>query len=154
MKKNRIKIMSSDIPLPGLLSIISRNHFIFINKETKDLDLTGGQFPCLIAISHKPGTTQDYIANKHQIDKGSIARAVKKLEDNEFVHRIPDPKNRRKYLLFLTKKGENLIPQIRSIEEKWEKMVCEGLKEDEKDNLMEFLTLLAENSIEKIKKQN
>lgn len=142
--------MNSDILLPGLLSIISRNHFIFINKETKDLDLTGGQFPCLMAISRKPGTNQDYIANKFQIDKGSIARAVKKLEDNEFVHRTPDPKNRRKYLLFLTEKGENLIPQIKHIEEKWEKTVCEGLKEAEKDKLMEFMTLLAENSIEKI----
>jgi DNA-binding MarR family transcriptional regulator len=145
--------MKSDIPLPGLLSIISRNHFIYLNQETKDLDLTGGQFPCLITISHKPGTTQDHIAKKLQIDKGSIARAVKKLEDNELIHRIPDPKNRRKYLLFLTKKGENIIPQIKSIEEKWEKTVCEGLREDEVTTLMEFLNVLAENSTEKIKKQ-
>lgn len=152
--KKRRKIMNSGIPLQGLLSIVSRNHYIFINKKSKTLGLTGRQFPCLILLSHKPGITQDDIAKTFQIDKGSVARSVKKLEDDEFIHRIPDPKNRRKYLLFLTKKGEKVIPKVRAIEEEWEKMVCEGLEESEKVKLREFVTLLAKNSIDKLKKQN
>lgn len=143
--------MKLDIPLEGLLSVITRNHFIYINRETKDLNLTGGQLPCLILLSHKQGVTQDYIARKFHIDKGTIARAVKKLEDKGFISRTLDPENRRKYLIFLTEKGEQTVPKIRGIERKWEKVVCEGLSDEEHSQLLKFLNVLAKNSIEKFK---
>lgn len=147
-------MIDPDIPLEVLFSILNRNHFVFVNKEAKHLNITGSQMPCLKFISHKPGITQEDLANTFQIDKGSIARAVKKLEDNELLYRINDPANRRKYLIFLTEKGENIIPEIKGIEERWKKIVCEGLNEDENSKLMEFMNLLAENSIEKIKNRS
>mgnify|MGYP000994993087 CR=1 FL=1 len=142
---------NSNIPLQGLLSIVLRNHIIFINKETKHLNLTGGQLPCLIFLSYKQGITQDDIARKLQIDKGAIARSVKKLEDKEFIRRIPDPENRRKYLIFLTEKGEQTIPELKAIEKKWKKIVCHGLTDKEYSQLMKFMNLLAKNSIETFK---
>lgn len=139
------------IPLQGLLSIVLRNHIIFINRETKHLNLTGGQLPCLIFLSHKQGITQDDIARKFQIDKGAVARSVKKLEDKEFIRRIPDPENRRKYLIFLTEKGKQTIPELNTIEKKWKKIVCQGLTDKEYSQLMKFMNLLARNSVEKFK---
>ncbi|MCE7698815.1 MAG: MarR family transcriptional regulator, partial [Methanobacterium paludis] len=74
-----------------------------------------------------------------------------KLEDKGFISRTLDPENRRKYLIFLTEKGEQTVPKIRGIERKWEKVVCEGLSDEEHSQLLEFLNVLAKNSIEKFK---
>lgn len=139
------------IPLQGLLSIVLRNHIIFINRETKHLNLTGGQLPCLIFLSHKQGITQDDIARKFQIDKGAVARSVKKLEDKEFIRRISDPENRRKYLIFLTDKGKDILPELKVIDKKWKKIVCQGLTDNEYSQLMKFMNLLARNSVEKFR---
>ncbi|WP_286244219.1 MarR family winged helix-turn-helix transcriptional regulator [Methanobacterium ferruginis] len=104
--------MSLNIPFKGLLSIIVRNHFIFMNRELKHLNLTEGQVPYLMALSKKPGITQDDLAGMFYIDKGTIARSIQKLEDKELVQRVQDPVNRRRYKLSLTEKGEGIIPEI------------------------------------------
>lgn len=148
------KIEDSELQLEILLSIVSRNHLVFINREAKALNIKGKQIPCLMVISKHPGITQDDIVRLFQIDKGFIARIMRELEDDKLLYRTIDPENRRKYNIFLTKKGENLIPKIKDIEEEWKKIVCDGLNNDENLKLMKFMGLLAQNSIDKIKNQS
>ena len=144
------KMADSDIPIDAIFSIIHRKHLIFTHKAAEHLNITGKQIPCLLMVSNRPGITQEEIANIFQIDKGFIARILRKLEDNGFIYRVRGPENRRKYHIFLTEKGKSSIPEIEGIEEKWKKVVLEGLEKDEISKLMEVLNLLAENSIEKI----
>ena len=149
------KMIDSSIPIGAIFSIIHREHLVFAHEEAKYLNITGSQIPCLLMISKKQGITQEELANnKFHIDKGFIARIVRKLEDDEFIYRVHDPKNRRKYHIFLTEKGKNCVHEIKGIEEKWKKIVFEGLEKDEISKLMEVLILLAENSIEKIKNRS
>lgn len=148
------KIEDSEIQLEILISIVSRNHLVFINREAKALNIKGKQIPCLMVISKHPGITQDDIVRLFQIDKGFIARIVRELEDDRLIYRTIDPDNRRKYNIFLTENGENLIPKIKDIEEKWNKIVCEGLNTDENLKLMKFMSVLAQNSVDKIKNQS
>ena len=140
--------MSLNIPFKGLASIILRNHFIFMNRELKHMNLTEGQVPCLIALSHQPGTTQDDLAKMFHIDKGTIARAIQKLEDKALVRRIQDPENRRRYLLYLNKSGEEIIPQILLAERKWENNIFKGFSQEERSQMIEGMRRLAENSLE------
>ena len=44
--------------------------------------------------------------------KASIAKSVKKLEDEEYITREANPKNRRKYMLKTTSKANELVPKI------------------------------------------
>lgn len=148
------KIEDSEIQLEILLSIVSRNHLVFINREAKALNIKGKQIPCLMVISKHPGITQDDMVRLFQIDKGFIARIVRELEDDKLLYRTIDPENRRKYNIFLTETGENIIPKIKDIEEKWNKIVCEGLNKDENLKLMKFMSVLAQNSVDKIKNQS
>jgi DNA-binding MarR family transcriptional regulator len=139
-----------DIPLGVFISIIHRTHIIHLNNEMKDLGLTAGQFPFLIHLSHKEGITQDDLAIHLHIDKGTVARALKKLEDNGFIYREINPKNRRSYLLFLTEKGRHIIPQIRNIDKEWEDSVCSNFQDKESKRLFNVLQTLAMKSLEKV----
>lgn len=152
---NAKKIFTDDlssIPLGTFISIIHRTHMIYLNDKMKDLNLTAGQFPFLMALSHNEGITQDDMANHFHIDKGTVARALRKLEDNEFLYREIDQENRRRYLIYLTKKGKEVIPQIKSIDREWENLVCAKFSNDENGLLFEILQKLAINSLEKVHK--
>ena len=140
------------IPLGVLISIIHRTRIIHLNSEMKDLELTASQIPFLIQLSHKEGVTQDHLAVHLHIDKGTVARALKKLEDNGFIYREVNPQNRRKYLLFLTEKGRQIIPKIYHINTEWEKSVCFDLSDTEYVQLFNTLQTLAMKSLEKVHK--
>ena len=118
----------------------------------KDLELTAGQVPFLMHLSHKEGITQDNLAVHLHIDKGTVARALKKLEDNGFIYREINPQNRRKYLLFLTEKGRQIVPKIHQIDKEWEKSVCSDLLDAEYIQLLNTLQTLAMKSLEKVHK--
>ncbi|MGB9980143.1 MarR family winged helix-turn-helix transcriptional regulator [Methanobacterium sp.] len=143
---------SSDIPLGVFISIIHRTRIIHLNNEMKDLELTAGQVPFLIHLSHKEGITQDDLAIHLHIDKGTVARALKKLEDNGLIYREINPQNRRKYLLFLTEKGRQIVPKIYQIDKEWEQSVCLDLSDTEYATLVNTLQTLAMKSLEKVHK--
>lgn len=146
--------MSLNIPLNGLLSIIVRNHFIFMNRELKHLNLTEGQVPYLVALSKNEQLTQDDLAKMFHIDKGTIARTIQKLEGKELVQRLHDPVNRRRYRLSLTEKGEEIVPEILHAEKKWEKILFKDFSDKESSLLVKNVATLAKNSLELNKNWN
>ncbi|MBI5458625.1 MarR family winged helix-turn-helix transcriptional regulator [Methanobacterium sp.] len=139
--------MSLDIPFRGIVSIVVRNHFIFMNRELKHLELTEGQVPCLMVLSKKSGITQDDLAKMFHIDKGTIARAIRKLEEKGMVNKVQDPVNRRRYLLSLTGKGKEVVPVILRAEKKWEDILFKGFSDEERSFMIEGMNRLAENSL-------
>lgn len=139
-----------NIPLGVFISIIHRTRIIHLNNKMKDLEISAGQVPFLMHLSHKEGITQDDLAVHLHIDKGTVARALKKLEDNGFIYREVNPQNRRSYLLFLTEKGKQLVPQIRNIDKEWEDFVCSNFQNEEYNRLFNILQTLAMKSLEKV----
>ena len=60
------------------------------------------------------------------LTKGAITKAVKKLEGNCWILRERSSGDRRRYILKLTKKGEDFIPKLYEINDEWEDKM--GLK--------------------------
>jgi len=138
--------ISGKIPLGAVISITSRGRFIFLNDRLRPIGLSAGQIPVLMLLYNEQNITQETLVRHYQIDKGTIARAVKKLEDAGYIRRIIDPDNRRAVRLFLTEKGEEVAPVIRAINHEWEEEVCAGLSETEKETLNTLMGTVAENS--------
>jgi MarR family transcriptional regulator, temperature-dependent positive regulator of motility len=138
--------ISGEIPLGAVISITSRGRFIFLNDQLRPIGLSAGQIPVLMLLYNEQNITQETLVRHYQIDKGTIARAVKKLEDAGYIRRIIDPDNRRAVRLFLTEKGEQVAPVIRAINHEWEEQVCAGLSQAEKETLNTLMRTIAENS--------
>ena len=120
-----------EIPLGAMISIIDRTHFVILNERLRPFGISAGQFPVIISLIKKQNVMQDTLARHFHIDKGAVARAVIKLVNAGYVRRIPDPDNRRAVRLFLTKKGEQIAPEIEKIDREWEEMMYSSLtKED------------------------
>ncbi|MEI7855965.1 MAG: MarR family transcriptional regulator [Methanomicrobiales archaeon] len=142
--------ITSEIPFGAVVSITSRGRFIFLNDRLRPLGLSAGQIPVLMLLYNEQNITQETLVRHYQIDKGTIARAVKKLEDAGFIRRITDPGNRRAVRLFLTEKGELVAPVLRRINREWEEQVCSGLSKMEKETLTTLMRTVAQNSYKHI----
>lgn len=119
----------------ALIHHISKNKLKYSIKNPNRIDMVHeGRY--LIQIYKKENLSQDDLADMFCQSKGTIAKALRKLEDNGYVERKIDENNRRKYILKTTKEGEKLaILLIKDLEE-WEKNVgIDQLDDDTKDQL-------------------
>ena len=137
---------AEEIPFGAVISITNRGRDMFVNDRLKPLGLTCGQVPVLMLLAKEQNIMQETLVRHYHLDKGTIARAVKKLEDAGFIRRIPDPRNKRAVRLFLTKKGEAAIPVILAINRAWETWIYRGLPPADKQAVRTLMQTIAKNS--------
>ena len=104
-----------------------------------------------MCLLRHPDITQDTMARYFHLDKGTIARTVKKMEDAEYISRRVDPDNRRAFRLSLTRKGYQMAPEIIAIDQEWEQAVSSQLTKEEKEHLHVLLRQVASSSIQTIR---
>ena len=138
--------LPDDIPFGAIVSLINRSKFVFLNDRLRPLGLSAGQFPVLMLLAKEQNIMQDTLVRHFHLDKGTIARASRKLEDGGYIRRITDPRNRRAVRLFLTKKGERVIPLLQAINRDWENIISSGLSGDESATLHCLMRHVAKNS--------
>ena len=109
-------------PFVAWINNISKNQMKYLNSHIEELDL-GHEMRYIMAIYDNQGLSQDDLVKMFAQSKASIAKSVKKLEDEEYITREVNPENRRKYMLKTTSKANELVPKIRKISKDWEKEV-------------------------------
>jgi len=135
-----------EIPFGAVIAIVTRERFIFLNERLRPLGLTFGQFPVLMRLSHEQNIMQENLVRHFFLDKGTIARAARKLEAAGYISRIVDPGNRRAVRIFLTEKGEDIIPRLIAIEREWASRVSNGLSAEEREQAENLIRRIARNS--------
>ena len=101
----------------------------------------------MMYLSQKQNVIQDDAARCFHIDKSAIARAVLKLENAGFVHRIVEPSNRRASHLFLTEKGTEIIPEMVRIDKLWEEKALAGASEEKRYQVYSILSGMVQNRL-------
>ncbi len=77
----------------------------FIQRK---FDVTVEQFGVLALLWYKEGVKQQEIADELRRDKTTITRIVENMIKRNLIVRIPDTKDRRNKLIYLTQKGKEL----------------------------------------------
>ena len=103
------KIDACEIPIGKLITIISKGQSVFLNNSLKELDINDSQLYILFEINRDSHINQEQISSRCNTDKGSVARSIKKLEDNGFIERTNDKHNRIQNIISLTKKGNETV---------------------------------------------
>ncbi|MBE6507823.1 MAG: winged helix-turn-helix transcriptional regulator [Methanobrevibacter sp.] len=109
-------------PFIAWIHNISKNQMKYLNSKIKDMNL-GHEMRYIMAVYDNQGISQDDLVAIFGQSKASIAKSVKKLEDQGYIERKINQDNRRKYMLNTTSKANELVPKIRQISKDWEKEV-------------------------------
>ncbi|MBR4447953.1 MarR family winged helix-turn-helix transcriptional regulator [Methanobrevibacter sp.] len=123
---------ASCIPIAKLITIIARGQTTYLNHELKDLDINSTQLHLLFEISNRNDLNQEMISSGCSIDKGAVARSVKKLEEKGLVSRKVDEDNRRQNKISLTQKGRKTLDESIGLLNKFEEeLIDESIIEKE-----------------------
>lgn len=133
------------------VSIIHRYGHIYITKKLEPYKIGKGQFLFLLALYRKDGLLQEELSHYLYMDKGTTARAIGKLEQEGYIKRIEDEKDRRANRVYLTDKGKEFQPLLYSIIEDWTIILNEGFSDEETERMFSFLTRMADNAAKYVK---
>ena len=130
-----------------LISIISKIQTVYFNRYLEKFNINTTQLHLLFIIYHNRDINQEEIANQCYINKGAVARSIKKLEDKNLITREIDQLNRRQNKISLTGEGEKILNETFDFLNQWEKEVYDENITD-KELLEENLKKIAVKSME------
>lgn len=127
------------------IGMIARALDSISNIEFKDLDLTRGQYLYLVRIYENPGIIQEKLAEMIKVDRTTATRAIKKLEMQGFIQKLPDEQNKKIKKLFPTEKGKKVYPLLRREGEHSTEVALSGFTSEEKETISALLHRVRKN---------
>lgn len=125
--------------LSRCVTYLHRQKIKYMNEHLKKYNLHGCMYTIISFCARNPGTSQDAIVCFMNIDKCTIARRTKRLEELGYIRREVDANDRRQNNLYITEKGEEILPKIKKYLESWSNSILKDLTEDEERTLVSLL---------------
>ena len=125
---------------------INRQRMISLRRELTPYGYVGFMHLSLIYTARQPGASQEEIAAFYALDKASVARDARRLEDAGHIRRRVNPDNRRQYQLFVTEAGEEMAEIIDETHRKFERRLSANITREDWAKLTELLAVAEENS--------
>jgi len=128
------------------ISLLHRHGHVYVGRQLKQYSISKSQYTFLNALYKKDGSRQEQLSDYLKIDKGTTAKAIKKLEDDEYIIRKIDAKDKRAYNVYLTEKALKMKPIVRKAMMDWMDILFSGFSEDEKKTFLALLERMGENA--------
>ena len=139
--------MESNKPLGYMLGRslrVFRNELAFEFKENK-IELSFDQFVILHILNSDGDFIQQDLAKQLQKDKSIIVRQINSLLENQYVVRLINKDDKRIKNLILTKKGFEILNQMKGIASELSGRLLTGISDDELEIFRKVLGKIQEN---------
>jgi DNA-binding MarR family transcriptional regulator len=130
----------------SLIRRITANVNYFIGLNIEQYGIKQGQYEYFLLIYTIPGINQLEISRMKKVGKASVTKAIKKLEEDNFVRREVDQQDKRNFKCYVTEKGEKIIDKLMKVKINVEVDLFDGFSEEDKNSLYRYLILLHSNS--------
>ncbi len=147
----------SDMPLDimGLFFFAYRDFVSDADALLKTKNFGRAHHRVLYFVNIRPGMSVATLLSILKITKQSLARVLRQLIDSGYIEQKTDDIDRRKRLLFATKKGESFFKTLSLSQTKRIKNALQKLPEENRDIIAKFLKLMVNEdeqaTLEKLK---
>ena len=126
-------------------SIAAHQYFARLQAKLATLEITNWYYVLLTIEEGKGLLSQQELADRLDLDKVTMTRALDHLGEKGYVQRCDCADDRRKHLVKLTSKARPAIKTIREAYEELNKEALAGLKKADRTAFLEHLLLLVSN---------
>lgn len=126
-------------------SVIYRQAQRYFDRELGVYGIGCGQQFFLLHIHANEGTSMYDLAKLGHFDKGTVTKAVQKLEEEGYIRIEVDPKDRRIRRLYTTPGAVPVVQAADEMRERWYEIMTEGLTEEEIRTAGRLMSRMAEN---------
>ncbi len=134
-------------PLGKWISLLHRYGQRYIHNELNEHNIGTGQLLFLTELYKGDGVLQDQLARTVGTDKGTAARAIKKLEEAGYVIRETCSGDRRSNKVFLTKKAKDIEGKLNSVLANWTGVLGDGMTAEEQLHAIFAFEKMADNAV-------
>lgn len=117
----------------------------YIKGKLFEFHLAPEQNLIMMLLWEQDGLNQNAIAERLKKDKTNIARMVLNLEQKGFIHRVCGEDDKRSLRVYLTDEGRELGNEIIPISEEFNQLVCQGISNEEMDQVRRVLLKICAN---------
>ena len=125
---------------------ITRNVNTFIGSQIAKYGINEGQYEYFMHIYASPGINQLELAKLKNVGKGSVTKALKILEEDGFIKRVIDEKDRRNILCYISENGKEIVQDLIYVTMKSEEILFKGMGTEDKELFYTYLNILYQNS--------
>lgn len=111
-------------------------------EETVGFDVTPVQFAILNALMDEPGKDQITLSGRVAFDAATSGSVLGRLEAKGWVRREADPLDKRRKLLWITPKGEQVALKMKRAVSRAQQRIVSPLNARERDQLAALLAKL------------
>lgn len=137
-----------DIRLGFLLHDVSRLRRVVFDKYVEPLGITRSQWWVIAYLGRHDGMIQTDLADVLELGKAALGALIDRIEASGLVERRFDAVDRRVKRLFLTKKGSQVIKEMRLKSHEMSDLILRGLSEADRNTLVNHLTLIKSNLLQ------
>jgi DNA-binding MarR family transcriptional regulator len=134
------------INIGKFIGILNRQFQMYINTALNDIDLSFSEYIFLVNLYDNEGINQEELSSVLFINKSATARAMKILEEKQFLIRKTCDKDKRAKRLYLTDKGRKSKKDICSLLENWMNLITNGMNGETIDIVANGLQFMAEKT--------
>ena len=126
---------------------------LYRTSRYESLGLGSYQDSYILNVCAHPGITQEGLSKLIYIHKSNVARQLGSLEEKGFIRRETDPSDKRNMLVYPTEKAYAVLDEIKRVNAEWDRIMLEGLSEEEREEVERLSALLAERAKKIIEKE-
>lgn len=133
--------------------IINKHSDEFLDNKLKKYSLCSCHRIFIKKICENPGITRDNLKNIVHVHPSNTTRAIDYLHEKGYVEKKINEDDKRICLLYPTDKLKEVYNYLIDVEKEWINIITKGLKEDQINNYLKYLSLSTELSIKYIHKK-
>lgn len=131
------------------ISVLYRQFQIYINNNTKDLQISASEYIFLMEMYKNDNMSQEQLSKNLIIDKSATARAIKSLEEKEYIIRKKDDNDKRTNRIKLTQKGIEIKDRLSNLLEEWNNEITSDIDKNLLNTVIDTINKMSIKAIEK-----
>lgn len=128
------------------ISILHRREQKYMMHRMKEYGIGYSSYNFLMFLAYKEGCSQREMCEGMSVDEALAVRVVKKLQEDNYIRREKSKEDGKRYEIYLTEAGWELIPKLRECLTQWWEQVLSELTEEDKLQTIKNLEKIAEKS--------
>jgi DNA-binding MarR family transcriptional regulator len=126
----------------GYLIRRAQQKHVAVWQREVSAEVTSVQFGVLNVLAGTPGASQQYLVQRLDLDRSTIAEIVVRLERRGLIERVRDGGDRRRNILHLTPLGQSELTELLPRVERVDDVLTAGLSEADQVALRRILSTL------------
>lgn len=132
------------------ISIVQRNTNRYFDLRLTAEQIGSGQQFFLLRIAENEGITMYDLARIGNYDKGTVTKAVQKMEQQGYVRMEIDEHDKRVRHLYTTERARQVVERVYDLRDEWNAKITSTFTPEEREQVFALLARMAKGSCQVI----